>query len=768
MLPSFAVRCLAALLAVGALSAAPAHALSIDYTAQLLDAATQRWSYTYTMVDLKVYSNATLLAGQVLDLDFDPGQYADLQLTGPGPGSDWSAMAIQPDPLLPALGYYDLQAQRTNPDLTGPFQISFTWKGAGTPGWQQFDIYDVDYRYLTGGSTTLAVPVPEPGTLAMLFAGLAGMLAARRWRRAGARGLLLAGLAAGGAAQAQLSVDHYDLTGNQRANRTQFDYTYQVTFRNQGGALKDAVATVTSRSPATLIIDGSVNIGTMAANANTTSYDTITIRQDRTLPFDPASLAWQFSSNPSNRPPVAVATVDAANSTVGQIVTFNGLASSDPDGDPIGFSWGVLNRPAGSTTQIGNAQSGLASLRLDRAGSFQVQLLVNDGKLNSVPAVLTVGVSMPSHGLPYLSLPSGPGSEADTLAYYGSQPIKSCWWVGASNSPWVCDGPSGAPQDVLSWESQTGVRQATFNGYPVTRLAPITAVFYDDTSLAVARSMNCYSVPNTDLAMNGPGISCIASNHGPLPGQAGFPNPDAALGDAIAGRNPLSYSALWFSPTVGLTFQDFLPDTGYDPIVYPRDNYYFSRLQTSAQFDSEGRKQVPQACIACHGGSLNAATHQLSGASMLPFIVADMKFSTQPGYTRADQEGALRDLNRLVLGTRPNPNDPNDPIAVWINGTYANFTRGSADDGFLPPQWSGDPVLYRKVVRPYCISCHQALPSTINFASSWNFRGLAAQIANLVCSARTMPHSEAAFVGLRQSDALQVLKQQLLGGGACP
>ena len=88
------------------------------------------------------------------------------------------------------------------------------------------------------------------------------------------------------------------LVSEVRTGRTTFDYTYQVTVQNGAPALGSASATVTSSSPSTVVLDGDVSLGDLAANSTVTSVDTFTIRQNRLVPFDPASLTWVVQGSP--------------------------------------------------------------------------------------------------------------------------------------------------------------------------------------------------------------------------------------------------------------------------------------------------------------------------------------------------------------------------------------------------------------------------------------------------------------------------------------
>ncbi len=192
-------------------------------------------------------------------------------------------------------------------------------------------------------------------------------------------GLTLLALTAQVAA-AQPVVGNYQLVSETRVDRTKFDYVYKATLTNPGAALVNVSATLTSLSPATAVIDGSLSFGNVAAGGSAVSSDTFTIRQDRTVAFDPANLKWQISSQPANRPPVANAGPDQTSAFTGTAVTLTGAASTDPDNDTLTYAWSVIARPQGSTAQVINANQVTASFIPDRFGSYTIQLSVSDGK----------------------------------------------------------------------------------------------------------------------------------------------------------------------------------------------------------------------------------------------------------------------------------------------------------------------------------------------------------------------------------------------------
>ncbi len=96
-----------------------------------------------------------------------------------------------------------------------------------------------------------------------------------------------------------------------------------------------------------------------------------------------------------NTPPVANA---GANRTVYvdsvRPVALDGSASDDADGDPLTYSW-TITAPAGSMAELTGATTATPSLRPDGAGTYEVQLIVNDGKIDSAPDTVSVFVLNP-------------------------------------------------------------------------------------------------------------------------------------------------------------------------------------------------------------------------------------------------------------------------------------------------------------------------------------------------------------------------------------
>jgi len=91
----------------------------------------------------------------------------------------------------------------------------------------------------------------------------------------------------------------------------------------------------------------------------------------------------------ANTTPVANAGPDQTV-PLSSIVLLDGTASFDADGDPLTFSWSFVSRPVSSTATLLNPNNSKSSFVADVAGTYVVQLIVNDGKINSAPDTVTI------------------------------------------------------------------------------------------------------------------------------------------------------------------------------------------------------------------------------------------------------------------------------------------------------------------------------------------------------------------------------------------
>lgn len=83
-----------------------------------------------------------------------------------------------------------------------------------------------------------------------------------------------------------------------------------------------------------------------------------------------------------NTSPVAEAG-DAQDVVVGTITTVDGDLSSDSDGDLLSYRWSLMTRPAGSLATLSESTRVNPTFVADIEGTYVLQLIVNDGSLDS-------------------------------------------------------------------------------------------------------------------------------------------------------------------------------------------------------------------------------------------------------------------------------------------------------------------------------------------------------------------------------------------------
>ncbi len=255
-------------------------------------------------------SGFSFAANEGFSVGFDPAEYSFLLAPG-APSADWDVLLLQPDPLLPDFGVYDALALVPGASLSGAFTLRVIFTGAGAPGALPFTVNRFDatgalLATLEQGTTT-AAPEPSAAALLALCALGAGFAARRRPRVRTRAGRRFAGVAAAALVLAAcVPVTHtaqvgdvkleYRQTASVRVGRTEAEYTFTVDATNTGAAqLTGLSATVSSTNPATTIVDGTMTLGDFAPGQKRTGVDTFTIRQDRTLAFDPARLVFQVT-----------------------------------------------------------------------------------------------------------------------------------------------------------------------------------------------------------------------------------------------------------------------------------------------------------------------------------------------------------------------------------------------------------------------------------------------------------------------------------------
>jgi len=99
----------------------------------------------------------------------------------------------------------------------------------------------------------------------------------------------------------------------------------------------------------------------------------------------------------SGTAPVANAGVDQ-NVNVNNLVALDGSLSSDPNRDPLTYSWTITNMPAGSSAVLSNSSVVNPTFTPDTAGTYIISLVVNDGHESSGADTVTITVTTETVG----------------------------------------------------------------------------------------------------------------------------------------------------------------------------------------------------------------------------------------------------------------------------------------------------------------------------------------------------------------------------------
>jgi hypothetical protein len=298
-------------------------------------------------------------------------------------------------------------------------------------------------------------------------------------------------------------------------------------------------------------------------------------------------------------------------------------------------------------------------------------------------------------------------------------------WNAYANAYYAAIDPANAKDTLAKWKAA--------NGFGSKAGTEITVAFGDKRDLGYGRRMT--GRKNVDGT-----IAFLVENYQVDPGGAYDYSPvslEAAIHEDTRWR--ILINAIEFSPgpAGGVSFAKFF---NFDAVTGQREN--------SVDLDGRGPKAMPGPCITCHGGRADALTPDASGKlafSLLqnaasktpgdvdgrfaPLEVSSFDFSTAPGFTQAEQQAALKTMNKLILCSYPLPATApkgfaedacrRDATPSEWQGTAADLIKQSyGGDGLprdtyaeapVPADWNDNDqsaLLFQNVVAPACRACH--------------------------------------------------------------
>jgi|CXWL01.1.fsa_nt_gi RHS repeat-associated protein len=205
--------------------------------------------------------------------------------------------------------------------------------------------------------------------------------------------LWTSGLAfAGSTVSNPIIISNYTLISVTPAGGKNYDFAYRATATNKGKtALSSLVMTLTAACKSSFsAIDAELSFGPIARGKSAISTDTFTIRKSGSTPWTAKKLndglKWQIATNGA---PTANAGPDQTVPRTGT-VQLNGTGI-DPNGDALSYRWRLVPPlPAGSLASLLNPTTPTPSFNVDARGTWIAELIVNDGKVDSLPDTVAI------------------------------------------------------------------------------------------------------------------------------------------------------------------------------------------------------------------------------------------------------------------------------------------------------------------------------------------------------------------------------------------
>ena len=212
---------------------------------------------------------------------------------------------------------------------------------------------------------------------------------------------------AGAAPQLRIAPNGYEIVRIEPVPRMRgaFDVTARASVVNRGNPASGVRASLTCSSPHVIVLDGHLRFGDVPRTPGgrpVLSRDTFRLRIAASPRSNAAALervarsvfrelVWEISCADcgGNRAPVANAGPDQTVA-VGQMVSLDASGSTDPDGQPLTYTWLLVSGPQGSSAALSSTSSVNPTFSPDRQGDYIIRLTVNDGAVDSAPDTVQI------------------------------------------------------------------------------------------------------------------------------------------------------------------------------------------------------------------------------------------------------------------------------------------------------------------------------------------------------------------------------------------
>jgi RHS repeat-associated protein len=249
-----------------------------------------------------------------------------------------------------------------------------------------------------------------------------------------------------------------------------------------------------------------------------------------------------------NSRPVADAG-DHQTVAIGSTVQLSGAESNDADGNPLTYRWAILYQPSGANAVLSSATTVDPTFVASIAGLYVVQLIVNDGQLNSPPFTTWINAAVDQP--PVVS--AGP-NQTITLPVNRVTLYGSATGYGLPNHPLTDSWTQvSGPASVTFSSPNTAITDAFFSAVG-TYVLKLTA---NDTQLSnsATTTITVNPAPSTIVlapAMAGPNVTGTAQTLTATVTQAGVPVVGAAVQFTVTGANATSGNATTNSSGVAM------------------------------------------------------------------------------------------------------------------------------------------------------------------------------------------------------------------------